>query len=96
MLCFYFQIYAFILLQRNFPKIRSLKTLHLSHMPELNTIGHRAFSQLNSLEEFYCAHNDKLKSIDPLAFRYKLNNESGADELTPDIVKVRIFVYLLN
>lgn len=78
----------FILLQRHFPNVRSLKTLHLSHMPELNTIGPRAFSLLNNLKEFHCTHNQKLKSIDPLAFSYKLNNESE-DELWPGIVKVR-------
>lgn len=57
-------------------------------MPELNTIGPRAFSRLNNLEEFHCMHNQKLKSIDPLTFSYKLNNESE-DELWPSIVKVR-------
>lgn len=63
--------------------------LHLSHMPELRIIGPRAFSLLNNLEEFHCAHNNKLKSIDPNAFSYKLNDGSEG-ELWPNIVKVSI------
>lgn len=66
----------------------SLKALHLSYMPELNTIGPHTFSLLNNLEEFYCTHNHKLKSIDPLAFNYKSNVRSDV-ELWPSIVKVR-------
>jgi len=67
----------------------SLKVLHLSHMPELNIIGPRALSLLNNLEEFRCTHNHKLKSIDPIAFSYKLNDGSEG-ELLPPIVKVSI------
>jgi len=67
----------------------SLKVLHLSHMPELNNIGPRALSLLNVLEEFHCTHNNKLKSIDPTAFSYKLNDGSES-ELWPRIVKVSI------
>lgn len=66
----------------------SLKILHLSHMPELNAIGPRAFSNLRNLEEFYCMHNNKLESIDPNAFSYNSSNGSEV-ELWPNIVKVR-------
>lgn len=66
--------------------------LHLSHMPELNNIGPHAFSLLNNLEEFHCAHNYKLKTIDPDAFSYKLNDGSEG-ELWPHIVKVNIYYY---
>lgn len=69
--------------------MKSLKILHLSHMPELYTIGSHAFSLLNNLEEFHCTHNNKLQSIDPNAFSYKLKDEL-ANELWPLIVKVRI------
>lgn len=73
----------------------SLKVLHLSHMPELNNIGPRAFSLLNVLEEFHCTHNNKLKSIDPTAFSYKLN-DGLESELWPQIIKVNItIIYLL-
>lgn len=65
----------------------SLKVLHLSHMPELSNIGPRAFGLLNNLEEFHCKHNYKLKSIDPIAFSYKLNDGSEG-ELWPRITKV--------
>jgi len=67
----------------------SLKVLHLSHISELNNIGPRALSLLNVLEEFHCTHNNKLKSIDPTAFSYKLNDGSEG-ELWPRIVKVSI------
>ncbi|CAH1738117.1 unnamed protein product [Aphis gossypii] len=70
-----------------FPKMASLKVLHLSHMPELNNIGPRAFSLLNVLEEFHCTHNNKLKSIDPTAFSYKLN-DGLESELWPQIIKL--------
>lgn len=56
-------------------------------MPDLNFIGPHALGLLNSLEEFYCTYNNKLKSIDPSAFSYKLNNKSD-EEVWPDIVKV--------
>ncbi|VVC27839.1 Hypothetical protein CINCED_3A010861 [Cinara cedri] len=71
----------------NFPKMKSLKILHLSHMPELNSIGPHSFSLLNNLEEFHCTYNNKLTSIDPSAFSYKLNDESEG-ELWPLIVKL--------
>lgn len=71
----------------SFPKMASLKVLHLSHMPELNNIGPRAFNLLNVLEEFHCTHNDKLKSIDSTIFSYKLNDGSEG-ELWPRIVKL--------
>jgi len=64
-------------------------------MPELNNIGPRAFSLLTVLEEFRCTHNNKLKSIDPTAFSYKLNNGLEG-EMWPQIVKVNIpITYLL-
>ncbi|XP_025204556.1 leucine-rich repeat-containing protein 70-like [Melanaphis sacchari] len=71
----------------NFPKMASLTVLHLSHMPELNNIGPHAFSLLNVLEEFHCAHNNKLESIDPTAFSYKFN-EGLEGELWPPIKKL--------
>lgn len=58
-------------------------------MPELNTIGPRAFSLLNNLEQFLCMHNNKLESIDPNAFSYK-SNDGSEGELWPNIVKVRV------
>jgi len=67
----------------------SLKVLHLSHMPELDNIGPRALNLLNILEEFHCTHNNKLRSIDPTAFSYKLNDGSDG-ESWPRIVKVSI------
>lgn len=78
-----------ILLFRHFPKMPSLKILHLSHMPELNNIGPHAFNLLNNLEEFHCTHNHKLKSIDPMAFSYKLNDDLDGT-LWPRIIKVSI------
>lgn len=65
----------------------SLRILHVSYMPELKTIGPRAFSLLPNLYEFYCTHNYKLESIDPTVFSYKSNDESKS-ESWPDIVKV--------
>lgn len=56
-------------------------------MPELKTIGPRALSLLNNLEEFYCTHNPKLESIDPTAFSSKLHGEAEG-ESWPTIVKV--------
>lgn len=69
--------------------MKSLKILHLSHMPELYAIGSHAFSHLNNLEEFHCTHNYKLKSIDANAFNYKLNDGSEGELWSP-IVKVRV------
>ncbi|XP_025423011.1 leucine-rich repeats and immunoglobulin-like domains protein 1 isoform X2 [Sipha flava] len=71
----------------NFPKMPSLKILHLSYMPELNAIGTRAFSNLRNLEEFHCMHNYKLESIDPNAFSYKSSDGSEV-ELWPNIIKL--------
>jgi len=56
-------------------------------MPELKNIGPNAFNLLNNLEEFHCTHNHKLKSIDPMAFSYKLNDGSEG-ELWPQMIKV--------
>lgn len=56
-------------------------------MSGLNNIGPRALSLLSALEEFYCTHNNKLESIDPTAFSYKLNDGSEG-ELWPSIAKV--------
>lgn len=56
-------------------------------MSDLNFIGPHALGLLNNLEEFYCTYNNKLTTIDPSAFSYKLNNESN-EELWPNIVKV--------
>jgi hypothetical protein len=87
-----FNIYNYILWSRNFPKMPSLKILHLSYMPELNAIGTRAFSNLRNLEEFHCMHNYKLESIDPNAFSYKSSDGSEV-ELWPNIIKVRIISF---
>lgn len=71
----------------------SLRVLHLSYMPELNTIGPHALSLLNNLEQFHCTHNNKLKSIDPTAFTYELGNGSSG-ELWPPIVNVCVIIYI--
>lgn len=71
----------------------SLRVLHLSHMPELSTIGPHALSLLNNLEQFHCSHNNKLNSIDPTAFIYELGNGS-ISELWPPIVNVRIIIII--
>lgn len=74
--------------------MKSLKILHLSHMPELYAIGLHAFGHLNNLEEFHCTYNNKLTSIDSNAFTYKLNDGSEGELWSP-IVKVRV-TYLLT
>lgn len=61
-------------------------------MPELITIGPHALSVLSNLEEFYCTHNNKLKSIDPAAFVYKLDNGSEG-EIWPPLTRVCSWIY---
>ncbi|XP_050440621.1 leucine-rich repeat neuronal protein 2-like [Adelges cooleyi] len=71
----------------NFPKMSWLKILHLSHMPNLNTIDEHAFSLLTNLEEFYCSHNLQLHSIAPNAFSYEAHDGSEGEQW-PHIVKL--------
>lgn len=80
---------------RGFPKIPSLKVLHLCENEFLHYLGKRSLSGLSNLEELRLCSNGALTDIDPSILAFPIT-ENGAN-VWPNIKKVnakrKIFKY---
>lgn len=86
-----FKVYNFDIFCSGFPKISTLKVLHLCQNEFLSILGKRSLSGLSNLEELRICDNIALTEIDSMALAFPIS-DNGAN-VWPNVKKVSYIVF---